>query len=106
MRRPSAAATGTRATPFARGTNYAKGGIALVGEQGPELIFLPKGSAVKTAAETSGIMAGPAPNFAPARGGDGASVYNIVVNTGIGDPTAIAREVKRVLAIGSRNGVS
>lgn len=37
---------------FARGTNYAPGGLALVGEEGPELVNLPRGSQVKTAAET------------------------------------------------------
>lgn len=37
---------------FARGTNYAPGGLALVGEEGPELVNLPRGSKVKTAAET------------------------------------------------------
>lgn len=37
---------------FARGTNYAPGGLALVGEEGPELVNLPRGSQVKTASET------------------------------------------------------
>ena len=41
---------------FAGGTNSAPGGLALVGEKGPELIHLPAGSAVKTAGETSKIM--------------------------------------------------
>lgn len=31
---------------FARGTNYAPGGLALVGENGPELVNLPRGSKV------------------------------------------------------------
>lgn len=38
---------------FATGTDYAPGGIALVGEQGPELVHLPRGSKVKTASETA-----------------------------------------------------
>jgi len=37
---------------FANGTNFAPGGIALVGEQGPELVNIPRGSRVSTAAET------------------------------------------------------
>lgn len=37
---------------FAKGTNFAPGGIALVGERGPELVNLPRGSQVKTASET------------------------------------------------------
>ena len=31
---------------FAGGTDYAPGGMALVGEQGPELVNLPRGSQV------------------------------------------------------------
>lgn len=38
---------------FAGGTDYAPGGIALVGEQGPELVQLPRGSKVRTARETA-----------------------------------------------------
>ena len=37
---------------FASGTDYAPGGLALVGEQGPELVNLPRGSQVLTAEET------------------------------------------------------
>lgn len=37
---------------LAVGTNNFSGGFALVGEQGPELVHLPKGSAVTTAAQT------------------------------------------------------
>ena len=37
---------------FARGTNFAPGGMALVGEEGPELVNLPRGSGVSTASET------------------------------------------------------
>lgn len=33
-------------SPFAEGTNYAPGGMALVGEKGPELVNLPRGSQV------------------------------------------------------------
>lgn len=37
---------------FAVGTTYAPGGLALVGEQGPELVQLPRGSQVQTATQT------------------------------------------------------
>ncbi len=40
---------------FAKGTNYAPGGLALVGEQGPELVNLPRGSKVATAARTRAL---------------------------------------------------
>ena len=46
------------ALPFANGTDFAPGGMALVGERGPELVYLPRGSQVKTAQETAGIMGG------------------------------------------------
>ncbi len=37
---------------FGRGTSFAPGGTALVGEYGPELVNLPRGAQVKTAAQT------------------------------------------------------
>lgn len=40
----------------AKGTEYWMGGATLVGENGPELINLPRGSQVKTANETSHIL--------------------------------------------------
>ena len=44
------------ATPFARGTSYAPGGVALVGEQGPELINLPRGSQVFPTPQTHQML--------------------------------------------------
>jgi phage-related minor tail protein len=41
---------------FARGTNYAPGGMALVGEEGPELVQLPRGSRVIPAGESQAIL--------------------------------------------------
>lgn len=41
---------------FASGTSYAPGGMALVGERGPELVNLPRGSRVHTANQTRGMM--------------------------------------------------
>ena len=41
---------------FAKGTNYAPGGTAIVGEEGPELVDLPMGARVHTASETSNIL--------------------------------------------------
>ena len=41
---------------FAGGTDSAPGGVALVGEEGPELVDLPKGAAVHTADETQDIL--------------------------------------------------
>ena len=44
------------ARPYARGTNFHPGGLALVGEEGPELIELPRGSKVYTANRTKDIL--------------------------------------------------
>jgi tape measure domain-containing protein len=43
---------------FANGTPSAPGGLALVGERGPELVNLPRGSRVHTAQETSRMLGG------------------------------------------------
>lgn len=43
---------------FAVGTNFAPGGMALVGERGPELVNLPRGSQVVPAAQTSAMLGG------------------------------------------------
>lgn len=43
---------------FAAGTSYAPGGLAIVGERGPELVRLPQGSRVYNTAQTSNMMAG------------------------------------------------
>lgn len=56
---------------FEKGTNFAPGGLALVGERGPELVNLPRGSKVYSAG-TSQTM----------QGGSGASMVNhITINT-------------------------
>lgn len=44
------------ARPYAEGTDFHPGGLALVGEKGPELIELPRGSKVYTADETRSIL--------------------------------------------------
>jgi len=48
----------TSRSAFAVGTRNAPGGMALVGERGPELINLPRGSQVIPAAQTSQMMGG------------------------------------------------
>ncbi len=42
----ASAANSVKIPGFASGTNYAPGGVALVGEEGPELVQLPRGSKV------------------------------------------------------------
>lgn len=43
---------------FAGGTNFAPGGLALVGEQGPELVSLPRGSGVTPSGQTAEMLGG------------------------------------------------
>lgn len=47
-----------RSQSFASGTRNAPGGIALVGEQGPELMHVPKGAEIFTNTQTNNLMGG------------------------------------------------
>lgn len=66
---------------FAKGTTYAPGGMAVVGERGPELVNLPKGSQV-------------IPNHK--MGGLGGGSFNISVDArGSSDPAAVRAQVQQ-----------
>lgn len=67
---------------FAGGTNYAPGGIALVGEDGPELINLPQGSQVIPTPQTQQILSSSAKGVGATSGGGGSSTINLTVNVG------------------------
>ena len=56
--KPLAQAMGIPIPGFATGTSFAPGGLALVGERGPELVNLPRGSKVKTAGVTKAMLGG------------------------------------------------
>lgn len=60
---------------YANGTSFAPGGAAIVGERGPELVNLPRGSQVKTAAETRRMLA-------PANSNGGNTTVNVINNSG------------------------
>lgn len=47
-----------------KGTDSFAGGLAIVGEEGPELVSLPKGSKVMPAKETAAVLQGRVPQFA------------------------------------------
>lgn len=51
-------ASQTKKKAFAVGTNYAPGGMALVGERGPEMVSLPRGARVTPAAQTAQMIGG------------------------------------------------
>jgi len=46
---------------YATGTNFHPGGLAMVGERGPELVSMPRGSRVFTNRESMGMMGGSQP---------------------------------------------
>jgi len=72
---PSAPTEG-EATGYASGTAYATAGWHVVGEQGPERVYLPQGSRVTNAVNT-------------ARGGSGGSVSNITLAPVFNSPKAM-----------------
>lgn len=48
---------------YAMGTNFHPGGWAMVGERGPEIVNLPRGSSVKTADESARLLGQGGPNI-------------------------------------------
>jgi hypothetical protein len=91
---------------IATGTNNWRGGLAMVGERGPELVLLPKGAAVKTAAETKAIMDGPSIAALPSRGAGSGRSYTIVVQGAVVDQIGVGRAVKQAIAAAERAGVN
>jgi len=56
---PGSFMVGSQSFPmFASGTNFAPGGLAIVGEKGPELVNLPRGSSVTPNNKLAGAMGG------------------------------------------------
>lgn len=77
---------GFRIPGFAKGTNYAPGGLAVVGERGPELVNLPRGSQV---IPNHQIRAPRIQNAAPAPASN--TAINISINAPGADAAALAR---------------
>lgn len=69
----------------ASGTDSAPGGWSWVGEGGPELLNIPKGSRVLSNRDSMAAMGG--------------GSVNVTIQMGVGDPVAVGREVNRVLNI-------
>jgi len=70
---------------YASGTAFHPGGLALVGEQGPELINLPRGSQVYPTGQTARMLAG------LAGAGQGNMTVNLTIHAPGGEPRAVAR---------------
>jgi hypothetical protein len=75
---------------FASGTSFAPGGLALVGEEGPELVQLPRGSRVHSAPETRSLLE-PSPSTVHVHSGA------IQINIGQGDAREVEVGVLRAL---------
>jgi TP901 family phage tail tape measure protein len=67
---------------FASGTNFAPGGMALVGEMGPELVQLPTGSKVNTSKQTQQMLGG---------GGTSLHIQNFTVNNQMDEQKMLAK---------------
>ncbi|WP_175584953.1 phage tail length tape measure family protein [Phyllobacterium pellucidum] len=75
--------SGLRLPGFASGTNNAPGGLALVGERGPEIVNLPKGSQVIPNAPSMKALSG--------RGGSGSFTFAPVIDARGASVDAVAR---------------
>ena len=77
---------------LARGTTHHAGGLAIVGEEGPELVNLPKGTSVLPAGPTAGLLSGwGVPGYAGGVG-DFFSALGSKVSGAIGDLSAMLQE--------------
>jgi len=73
---------------FASGVTNFRGGMALVGERGAELVTLPRGSNVLPANQTKNVL----------NNSGGNKTYNVNVTTGSGNATEIALQIQREMA--------
>lgn len=72
---------------LANGTSYAQGGMTLVGERGPELVNMPRGSQVIDARRTASRL-----------GGDGGGVtVNQTINVSTGVQQTVRAEIKTLM---------
>jgi TP901 family phage tail tape measure protein len=86
---PLSGAVGVGKVPaFASGVTNFRGGIALVGERGAELVTLPRGSNVLPANQTKNVL----------NNSGGNKTYNVNVTTGSGNATEIALQIQREMA--------
>ena len=89
---------------FASGVRNFAGGMALVGEEGPELAWLARGTNIAPAGQTASFLDGiSAPMFVDGGGGSSISVGQIVVQDA-GDPRATALAIRdELLRLGRNN---
>jgi TP901 family phage tail tape measure protein len=85
--------SGVTATPYASGTSYADAGLALVGEEGPELIWLRGGERILTADETRDALSGMYPLL------DSASYTGSVAPAAVGGGPTGAQQMTIVVPV-------
>jgi hypothetical protein len=92
---------------YANGTNYAPGGLSIVGERGPELVNLPQGSQVFDTNRSARMMAGNGNNSnAPANlnvnviGANGDEHVRALVRQGVGQALSQYNEQQRRVGFG------
>lgn len=81
---------------FANGTPYAPGGLAIVGERGPELVNLPRGSRVHTAERTRAMLGG---------GKSAGGTVRVVIEEGPGFASRVRSEAEGVAVEVTRAGL-
>lgn len=83
---------------YAGGTNYHPGGLAMTGEEGPEILDLPRGTRVIPHRQSMQLMGGRIPAYAGGVGSYGGDYYNISINANevkeFNDIVRIAKERK------------
>jgi hypothetical protein len=99
--------------PFASGTSYAPGGLSLVGEQGPELVNLPRGAQVVPSGQTAAALGGGGGEVAVLVTVDGGAIQALVQHVSGNvtasaisayDKTVLPGSVKRINADPRRRG--
>lgn len=92
--------TSGRPPGAARGMTDWRGGLLMVGEQGPELVSLPRGSDVYTSAETRQMLAG---RQGRAVGGGITWTGDLIVNGHVTGPDLAETVRRELLKVGRRN---
>jgi hypothetical protein len=75
----SKTSSGGKLPQFASGVQNFQGGLAIVGEEGPELAYLPQGTNVVPAGQTSQMMNGSSPGSSSTSSGSTITIQNLVV---------------------------
>jgi hypothetical protein len=93
--------SGNVAGGLAGGTSHWKGGLTWVGERGPELVNLPRGSRVYTASESKRMAQGRTASVGVG-GGGGVTVVNVHVEGSLIHERDLENRIKRAVVQGGK----